>query len=106
MTDRRSKLDSVVDKYVRETVVIGKGEVLEILVSRMGARLECSQRDGMEDGLSRAICEFDDDSFEDVTDLVADIVEGESREQVRRIALELLGEMAAQKRRKIAVEPV
>jgi hypothetical protein len=108
MTDERSVLMRMAEECVRETVGIDKEQVASMLVSRIvGYYIESGCiGDEVANGVAGAIDGFEHDSFRDVLDFVTDRRQREIEAQAKRIALRLLGEMAAQWRRELAVESV
>lgn len=109
MTDERSVLMRMAEECVCETVGIDKEEVASMLVSRIVGYYIVESGcigDTVANGVAGAIDGFEHDSLRDVLDFVTDRRQREIEAQAKRIALRLLGEMAAQWRRELAVESV
>ena len=108
MNARRSDLERAANEFAA-SVEVDDEQVAAVLVRRivdehMEAVLPTMPpTDAVDNGVAEAVEEFDEESFSAVVDLVSERVHLEVESQAKRIALRLLGEMAAQARREASV---
>ena len=105
MNARRFDLERAANEFASERVEAKVRQVANLLVQRivdehMVAVVPTYQLDI---GVAEAVEEFDEESFSTVVDFVSERVHVEVESQAKRIALRLLGEMAAQARREASV---
>ncbi len=108
MNARRSDLERAANEWASERVEVDGERVAASLVQRIVDEhmVAVVPTDAVDNGVAEAVEDFDDESFSAVVDLVSERVHLEVESQAKRIALRLLGEMAAQARLEASVEPV